>query len=368
MAYSSIVKPTDYFNTVLWTGDNTARTISGVGFQPDWIWWKQRNGTDSHRLADAVRGEGSASYKLLFSDDTSAEFNGDDNGGSQGNINAITSDGFSGVQGTSGYNNWNGNSYNYVAWNWKAGTSFSNDASATGVGDIDSSGSINTTAGFSIIGYNGNNTSSAGIAHGLGTTPSMIIQKRRADSVASWRVWHNKIHATSGETKTLLLNTTAANASDNDNISGVSSTTFTVRGAGGATNPNGSACIAYCFAGKKGYSKFGVYTGNGNADGTFVYTGFKPAWIITKRTDTSGNWHLYDNKRLGYNVDNNPLKPNNTESTDTADFIDIVSNGFKSRSTDAAMNASGGTYIYMAFAENPFVANDSGTAVPVVAR
>ena len=356
-----------FFNTIIWSGDDTARTISGVGFQPDWIWWKQRNGTDSHRLADAVRGEGSASYKLLFSDDTSAEFNGNDNGGSQGNINAITSDGFSGVQGTSGYNNWNGNSYNYVAWNWKAGTSFSNDASATGVGDIDSSGSINTTAGFSIIGYNGNNTSSAGIAHGLGTTPSMIIQKRRADSIASWRVWHNRIHATSGETNTLLLNTTAANASDSDNISGVSSTTFTVRGAGGATNPNGSACIAYCFAEKKGYSKFGSYTGNGNANGTFVYTGFKPAWILLKQSSASGaGWRMHDNKRgISGNPEDETLYASATNAESTGRDVDFLSNGFKLRTDSGDGNSSGATYIYMAFAESPFV-NSNG--VPTNAR
>ena len=368
MAYTTIDNPALFFNTIIWSGDDTARTISGVGFQPDWIWWKQRNGTDSHRLADSVRGEGSATFKLIFSEDTSAEYDGNDNGGSQGNINDITSDGFSGVQGSSGYNNWNGSSYNYVAWNWKAGTSFSNDASATGVGDIDSSGSINTDAGFSIIGYNGNNTSSAGIAHGLGTTPSMIIQKRRADSVASWRVWHNRIHATSGETNTLLLNTSAANASDSDNISGVSSTTFTVRGAGGATNPNGSACIAYCFAEKKGYSKFGSYTGNGSTSGPFVYTGFKPAWVMMKRTNGSNSWNIFDNKRATDNPVQHRLFPDTTdaEATSSGNAVDFLSNGFVGRSSGSTVNHDGGTYIYMAFAETPFVS--AGTKAAGTAR
>ena len=319
--------------------------------QPDWVWIKDRTNGNHHRLYDSVRG----ATKVIYSSLSNAE------GTASTGLKSFDSDGFTLGTGSDE----NGNSANFASWNWKAGTSFTNDASATGVGDIDSSGSVNTDAGFSIIGYNGNNASSAGIAHGLGTTPSMIIQKRRVDSIASWRVWHNKIHATSGETKTLLLNTTAANASDNDNISGVSSTTFTVRGAGGATNPNGSSCITYCFAEKKGYSKFGTYTGTGVDSGPFSYCGFKPSFVLTKRTDTSGSWVIQDNKRPGYNETSLDLNPNNNEVEEVNNGIDMLSNGFKQRNTDAHTNASGGTYIYAAFAESSFV-NSSG--VPTNAR
>ena len=349
MAYTTIDNPGLYFNSILWTGDGAStRSITGVGFQPDWIWVKCRSTGHDHYSWDSVR----TNKKGLEPSDTAEE--------RTPTLGSIDSDGFSFASLDSFYN---ANSDTYVSWNWKTGTSFSNDASATGVGDIDSSGSINTTAGFSIIGYNGNNTSSAGIAHGLGATPSMIIQKRRADSVASWRVWHNKIHATSGETKTLLLNTTAANASDNDNISGVSSTTFTVRGAGGATNPNGSTCIAYCFAEKKGYSKFGSYTGGGDP---FIYLGFKPAWIMFKNAGATENWRIVDNKRDTDNPVVQHLFANSsgTEASGTSysDFIDFLSNGFKIRSGSGEVDGSGNTIMYMAFAEAPFVTEGTKAA------
>jgi len=361
MAYTTIDNPELFFQTKLYTEnatDDTAITLDGdENMQPDWVWIKDRTNGNHHRIYDSVRG----ATKVIYSSLTNAE------GTASTGLKSFDSDGFTLGTGSDE----NGNSANLVAWNWKAGTSFSNDASATGVGDIDSSGSVNTDAGFSIIGYNGNNASSAGVAHGLGTTPSMIIQKRRVDSIASWRVWHNKIHATSGETKTLLLNTTAANASDNDNISGVSSTTFTVRGAGGATNPNGSSCITYCFAEKKGYSKFGSYTGNGSTDGTFVYTGFKPAWVMSKYT-TGGSaggegWNMFDNKRDPFNIVDLRVQANSSsaESSSTNHYHDFLSNGFKLRTVDGSANNSGATYIYMAFAESPFV-NSNG--VPNNAR
>jgi hypothetical protein len=358
MAYTTIDNPELFFQTKLYTGnatDNTAITLDGdENMQPDWVWIKDRTNGNHHRIYDSVRG----ATKVIYSSLTNAE------GTASTGLKSFDSDGFTLGTGSDE----NGNSANLVAWNWKAGTSFSNDASATGVGDIDSSGSVNTDAGFSIIGYNGNNASSAGVAHGLGTTPSMIIQKRRVDSIASWRVWHNKIHATSGETKTLLLNTTAANASDNDNISGVSSTTFTVRGAGGATNPNGSSCITYCFAEKQGYSKFGSYTGNGNSDGTFVYTGFKPAFVMTKKTSssTARNWCILDNKRSssGANVVDDRLFPNLGDAEDSSTSADFLSNGFKLRDNAGEFNQAV-SYIYMAFAESPFT-NSNG--VPTNAK
>ena len=368
MAYSSIVKPTDYFNTVLWTGDNTARTISGVGFQPDWIWWKQRNGTDSHRLADAVRGEGSASYKLLFSEDTSAEYDGSDNGGSQGNINAITSDGFSGVQGTSGYNNWNGSSYNYVAWNWKGNGAGSSNSD----GDITSTVSANTTAGFSIVKYTGNGNSSATFGHGLGVKPKIGLLKPTS-TTGNWNWWQDTTGNNSADVRVHLHLTDANNS--NYPIT-FNTTTITLPSLADASwNGSGTEFIFYCFAEKKGYSKFGSYTGNGSTDGTFVHTGFRPAWIVVKRTDSStgGSWILYDTKRNPHNVSDIVLAPNTNHSeSDWGNVydLDILSNGFKWKHDGSSnyVNVSGASYIYMAFAEHPFVANDSGTAVPVVAR
>jgi hypothetical protein len=362
MAYSSIVKPTDYFNTVLWTGDNTARTISGVGFQPDWIWWKQRNGTDSHRLADSVRGEGSASYKLIFSEDSSAEYNGNDNGGSQGNINAITSDGFSGVQGSSGYNNWNGSSYNYVAWNWKGGTT----SGLSGGNITPSAYSYDATSGFGVYKYTGNGSADQTIPHGLGAIPQLIFYKR-LDSSTNWVVQSNLL----GNRVQLVLNGTDAEntdsrLSDSDNWT----STFFKVGSYGDMNNNGSDHVAYVFCNVKGYCKIGKYTGNGSTDGTFIHTGFRPAWIMMKRTDTTGGWMMYDGTRDSFNLTEKYLQANetNAEATGSSNRIDIVSNGIKLRATGSFENASGGTYVYMAFAENPFVANDSGTAVPVVAR
>ena len=369
MAYTTIDDPTKFFSTNLWVADNaSSRSLTGFGHQPDLVWTKHRgSGATNPAFTDSVRG----GDKQLNTPTTAVE-----DAGSHGKISSFDSDGITVIDGTNAtyprlyFNSLNpfGASVggNYVGWSWKAGTSFSNDASATGVGDIDSSGSINTDSGLSIISYNGNNTSSAEIAHGLGTTPSMIIQKRRADSIASWRVWHNRIHATSGETNTLLLNTSAANASDSDNISGVSSTTFTVRGAGGATNPNGSACIAYCFAEKKGYSKFGSYKGNGNTNGTFVYTGFRPAFMLVKKSSGTKNWYLWDSKRASSNDGSDPqLYANLANAEDSAAYFDILSNGFKNRNTGVG-NDSGGTYMYMAFAEHPFVT--AGTKAAGTAR
>ena len=364
MAYSSITKPTDYFNTVLWTGDNTARTISGVGFQPDWIWWKQRNGTDSHRLADSVRGEGSASYKLIFSEDSSAEYDGNDNGGSQGNINAITSDGFSGVQGTSGYNNWNGNSYNYVAWNWKGGTT----SGLSGGNITPSAYSYDATSGFGVYKYTGNGSADQTIPHGLGAVPQLIFYKR-LDSSTNWVVQSNLL----GNRVQLVLNGTDAEntdsrLSDSDNWT----STFFKVGSYGDMNNNGSDHVAYVFCNVKGYSKVGTYTGNGSSDGTFVYTGFKPAFVLTKSTSNAVNWQIQDNKTAPTNLMTNKLFANTNAAQDTGseNTVDFLSNGFKPRGTGSSenINGNGYSYIYLAFAENPIVGNDSGTAVPVVAR
>ena len=348
MAYTDIDDPSAYFQTLLWSGNGSNRSLTFDGnsdLQPDWSWIKQRSGTNYHTLTDSVRGLN----KQIYSNATDAEATQTTN---------ITAYGSNGVSlGTD--SNVNGNSSTYVGWFWKAGTSFTNDASSTGIGSIDSAGSFNNDNGFSIVSYTG--TGSAGtIKHGLSTTPSTIIYKRR-NSTSGWVVWH-----TSLGTGILELNETGASQGGSSYTNGTAPTSsvFSI-GTSGDINADGGTFIAYCFAEKQGYSKFGSYTGNGNADGTFVYTGFKPAWIMVKITSGTSNWRIFDNKRIGYNVDNNPLYPNVTNTEGTEDNIDILSNGFKWRTTDGALNGSGSSYIYMAFAENPFV---TSTGVPATAR
>jgi hypothetical protein len=346
MAYSSIVKPTDYFNTVLYTGNGSTQSITGVGFQPDWVWGKERGGANSHMLADSVRG----ATKILFSNLNNAE---DTDANS---ITSFDSDGF-GI-GSSG--NLNASSDTYVAWNWKANGS----GSINYDGSITSTVSANQTAGFSIVSYTGTG-SVATVGHGLGVTPKMIIVKCR-NTTPAWQVYH----ASLGATKYLKLDQTSAEANETNrwNDTNPTSSVFTVNDSA-SVNGNTNTYIAYCFAEKTGYSKFGSYTGNGNADGTFVYTGFKPAFVMVKvSSGTTGNWQMQDTKRLGYNDKNVRILANVNEAEKTDQMWDILSNGFKVRSTSGDANGSGNTYIYIAFAENPFVANDSGTAVPVVAR
>tara|TARA_B110000305_G_scaffold122282_1_gene136974 strand:- start:2690 stop:3730 length:1041 start_codon:yes stop_codon:yes gene_type:complete len=343
-----IDKPTDYFNTVLYTGTGSSNTVD-VGFEPNLTWIKNK-GTESHCLFDTVRTNG----YYLKSDANSAEING--SSGGSGLWSAFTSNGFTVLNG----NRTNDNGDSYVSWNWKAGTSFTNDASATGIGSIDSTGSVNTDAGFSIISYTGT-ASAATVAHGLGAVPKMIIVKTRGGS-GDWSVYHSSL----GNTKNLKLNTTAAQQTSASywNNTTPTSSVFTINDEG---NVNGSsvAMIAYCFA-NTSMSKFGSYTGNGNADGTFVYTGFKPAFVMVKQT-TARYWVMFDNKRDGFNPTNRPLFPNasDQESDSVNYYHDILSNGFKWRTNVTIMNESGGSYIYMCFAESPFV---SSSGVPATAR
>jgi hypothetical protein len=347
-----IDKPTDHFNTVLYTGTGASLANTGVGFQPDFTWIKGRSGTTEHVLTDSVRGV----TKELSSNDNGAEETV-----AQG-LTAFGTDGF--TVGTDG--SYNTSSATYASWNWKAGTSFTNDASATGVGSIDSAGSVNTDAGFSIIRYGG--TGSLGtVAHGLGVAPSFIAFKR-LDTTGNWVNYHKSI----GATKYLRFDGTQAEitASDEFNDTEPTSTVFTVE-TDGAVNASGTNnMIAYCFAEVKGFSKFGSYTGNGSADGTFVYTGFKPAFVMLKSSSSGAvGWITHDNKRIGFNPNNYYVEPNNTnaESADT-DKILLLSNGFKLISTSASWNSSGGTYIYMAFAEQPFVTSTDNNSIPATAR
>nr|BAR37570.1 hypothetical protein [uncultured Mediterranean phage uvMED] len=363
MAYTTIDKPTDYFNTVLYTGDGAtstagtlARTISGVGFQSDWTWVKGRTsgGYNSHGLHDAVRG----APKWLGSDGSDQEYDVRTEF-SAGGIGSFTSDGFGIFSGTAGTTtNYNTSSTTYVAWNWKAGGS----ASSNSNGSITSTVSANTTAGFSIVSYTGTG-SNATVGHGLGANMDFAIFKLRSGSSA-WLVYHKSL----GATKAIYLNETGAVGTNSSGFNDTepTSSVFSL-GSGATANTSGGTQIAYCFAEKKGYSKFGSYTGNGNADGTFIYTGFKPAFVIIKVSSRAGfNWVMYDNKRDTFNTVGQLLKPSSSSAElDDSNLIDFLSNGIKMRNNSLGTNGSGDTYIYMAFAENPFV---TSTGIPSCAR
>ena len=362
MAYTTIDDPSAYFQTALYTGNGGTLAVTNDGnsdMQPDWVWAKSRTQANSHVFFDVVRTF--AGDKEIQSNNTGAEGASDSAG--YGYISAVGSDGFTAKAGTTAGDYTNVSSQNYVAWQWKAGTSFSNDASSTSVGSIDSAGSVNTTAGFSIIGYTG--TGSAGtIAHGLGVKPSFILFKNRERAV-NWLVYDKK----NGANKFLYLNVTDAIGDDSGHFNDTEPTTsvFSVGGADG-TNYSGENLIAYCFAEKQGYSKFGVYTGNNVVDGAFVYTGFKPAFVMVKLIDTqTDGWVIQDNKR---DISNTGTSTRLRANTSNAEFtstneIDLLSNGFKCRGDDGEINGNGSKHIYMAFAENPFV---TSTGVPATAR
>ena len=343
MAYASITKPSLHFNTKLYTGNGSAgHAITGVGFAPDFLWLKDRTTAGSaHFLSDTVRGDG----KWLRTNGTFAE-NTDTNV-----ITSLDSDGF--TVGNDVYSNKTGD--NYVAWNWLG----ANGTASNSNGSITSTVSANTTAGFSIVSYTGTG-SAATIGHGLGSTPKIVLVKNRTDASTSWIFYTTAID---GSMDTLTLQN--ADAKSDSSTTVPTSSVFYVP----ASSPNVSASsknyIAYCFAEKKGYSKFGSFTGNGNADGTFVYTGFKPAFIIEKLSSGTSSWLIYDNKRNGINGDNHYFYANGSDAELTTQLIDITSNGFKHRHAGGAN--SSGTSIYMAFAESPLVAN-VGTGVPATAR
>ena len=333
MAYTTINKSSSFMNTKLYTGNGSARSITGVGFQPDWLWIKQRSGAENHQVFDAVRTAG----KQLETNTNSAE-------SSTSLQSAFDSDGFS-------INNAaevNGNGATYASWNWKAGTAVSGNTGGSGSYKT-YTGSVNTTSGFSIIKYTGNGTAGHTIPHHLSAIPKMIIVKR-LNSADNWRTYHGSL----GATKALDLNGTgAANAvgSSRWNNTEPTSSVFTV-GTGSGVNANDSTYIAYCFAEKTGYSKFGSYTGNGNADGTFVYTGFKPAWILVKVSSTGDSWQLIDNKRDAFNSGTESvLQPDLSQAEGQSVRFDMLSNGLKMRTTNVSVNSNGNSYIYAAFGQ-----------------
>ena len=338
--------PADYFNTVLYTGTGATQSITGVGFQPDWTWIKTRSNTASHSIFDAVRG----ANNWLASDSTDAATSAQTD-----LLTSFDADGFS-LGANTGSKNTNKSGQTYVGWNWLAG----NGTSSNTDGTITSTVSVNQKAGFSVVSYTGNAVDGATVGHGIGAAPSMVIVKARS-AAESWRVFHEGL--TSGNN--IYLNATNAQ----DIVTGTagggigstpSSTTFTlVTGAGGnANNINASAVtyIAYCFAEVEGYSKFGSYTGNGSTDGPFVYCGFRPAWIMFKRTNSTGNWIIFDAELGIYNLNDNYLYANSSdaEGTSATKGVDFLSNGFKHRNDYNDANLSGSTYIFMAFAEQPF--------------
>ena len=326
MAYSSIVKPSDYFNTKLYTGNGSTQSITGVGFQPDWVWIKERSSTSSHALFDAIRG---ATIKLSSN-------NTDADNTSTADLTSFNADGF--TNGDSGAVNESGQTY--ASWNWKE----------------------TATAGFDIVSYTGNGSHPRTISHSLSEVPQMIIIKDR-DQGTDWFVYHQGID----NTHCLLLNGTNAKIStDVWNDTTPTSSVFSL--GTGDVNTNNIKYIAYCFAEKKGYSKFGSYSGNGNTDGTFIYTGFKPAFYLWKRSDSTAEWFIVDNKRDSFNETDAGLFPNNSNAESIGNGyngVDFLSNGIKIRQSNSSINNSSGTYIYYAVAESPFV---TSTGIPTTAR
>ena len=455
MAYSSIDKGENFFNTKLYTGNNSTQNITGVGFKPDWVWVKQRGGTTNHKTSDIVRGV----TKALQPNDTDAEAT-DSNG-----ITAFNSDGFS--LGAGG--DYNSSSASQVAWNWKAaganpaktyvvkvvsdggnkyrlddfaanavtlelseGGTFTFDQSdssnnghplrfsttsngthgggsiyTTGVTvsgtpgqagaktvivvaasaptlyyfctvhsgmggqantpttnsftnlDGSSQSNISPATTFSIVSYTGTG-SNATVGHGLGAVPKMIIVKRYNDGTASWMVYHQAL----GNNKYLSLDTTAAEDTGHWNSTSPTATVFSID-TDQRVNASNASYIAYCFPEVQGFSKMGSYKGNGNADGTFIYTGFKPAFVMVKKTSATNNWVIIDNKRDPFNLATQYLLANDSSAEGTGLNFDLYSNGFKLRSNSGGTNTDGANYIYMAFAENPFV---SAAKIPVTAR
>ena len=348
MAYTTIKKPSDYFNTVTYTGTAGGQTISGVGHQPDFIWVKQRGDAGyDHSLHNSVSGL----LKQLISNSTAAEITNTDT------ITSNNSDGFVLGADTAGpnANSNNQDTKNYVAWNWKANGA----GSANTDGSISSTVSPNTTSGFSIVSYTGTG-SAATVGHGLGVAPAMmIIKKRNSGTGSNWMVYHKSISGTGNGHIWLDLTNASSTDTNSWNNTAPTSSVFSI-GTRTENNGSGDTFIAYCFAEKQGFSKFGSYTGNGSTDGTFIYTGFKPAFVMVKRTDNTSDWQMQDNKRIGYNVNNYRIFGNTNEAEYTSGVMDFVSNGFKFRGTP--MNTSGGTFIYMAFAEEPLVGDNPATA------
>jgi len=342
MAYTTINKSSLHMNTKLYTGTGSTNAQTGVGFQPDLLWNKSRTTADNHLVYDAIRGI----TKTISPDLNSVESTRD-----SAFLTSIDSDGF--TVGSNGNINANGESF--VMWNWKANGA----GSANTDGSINSTVSVNQTAGFSIVKWTG--TQSLGtVGHGLGVTPKMIIIKNTS-ALENWIVYHNSL----GNTKNLYLDETNAEHTRSDTFNNTSPTSsfFTVNTATGV-NKTGSTMIAYCFAEKTGYSKFGKYQGTSSTDGAFINLGFKPTFFMAKCIDNAESWYIFDNKREGYNVENRDLYADNNGTEGSADWLDILSNGIKFRYNSIGLNGSSNNYIYMAFGQSLVGSNN----VPCTAR
>jgi hypothetical protein len=339
---AQINKPDEYFNTVLWTGNGTTATgITGVGFQPDWTWIKERSQTRSHVLFDVIRG----ATVQLNSNDTAVDATVAES------LQSFDSDGFTVGNATSV----NQNGETYVGWNWLA----SNTTASNTDGDITSSVSANTTAGFSIVTYTTSSSGTDTVGHGLGVKPDVLITKSR-DNAYNWDILHKSINDNGVGRMIFTTSAYSTGSSPYANTTPTASVfSFNANFYGASDN------VTYCFAEKKGFSKFGSYTGNGSADGPFIYTGFKPSFLLIKRTDAAYHWYIHDNKRNPFNVMDKELYPSQSSAEGTAVTKDFLSNGIKIRGTQVSQNASGGNYIYMAFAENPLVGTNN---IPATAR
>ena len=356
MSYTNgLDDPSAYFQTAIYSGSNSELAVTNDGnsdLKPDWLWIKQRSSTEDHMLVDSTRGV----TKYLQSNSTGAEAT------VTSRVKTLDTDGFT-LNGAS--NPVNASGATYVGWQWKAngGTTASNSD-----GSVTSTTQVNSDAGFSIVTFTSPSSSGTGIfsvGHGLGQIPAMVITKSR-EGTSNWWSWHKGLTGGNSNTSYIvaLERITAEGSYSNAWGAGMTSSVFGMQS--GNTAVASKDYVAYCFAEKQGYSKFGKYTGNGRADGTFVYTGFKPAMIILKRTDANNNWLIYDHKRSGYNPKQDKLYPDDSSAEDASTTsVDLLSDGFKLRASSASQNASGGTYIYMAFAENPFT---TSTGIPTTAR
>jgi len=337
----TILQGNKYMDATLYTGDGASpRSITNTAsFKPDLVWVKSRSNAEWNILFDSVRGTG----KSIYSNDTAAEVTNAANG----YVSAFNSNGYSVTAGSSGSANVNASAYTYVGWQWQAGQG---STSSNTSGSITSTVSVNTTAGFSVVTYTGTGAN-ATVGHGLGVAPRLIICKNRA-SATDWAVYH----ASFGNTGALRLNSTIANEVDSRywNNTTPTSTVFTV-GSSSTVNGSSNTQVAYCFAEIAGFSRFGSYVANASSDGPFIYTGFRPRWIMFKRTTSATNWYVIDTSISPINASTAGLYPNTADAVSTEGAVDILSNGFKCRVSSGAFNfPSGETFAYVAFAENPF--------------
>ena len=349
MAYSTISKPGLHFNTITYTGNGSTQALTGVGFQPDWVWLKSRSVAKDHMVFDVVRGvQKSIRPNATTAEDNSSEY-----------LTTFGTDGFT----LGGNGKTNQNSATYAAWNWKAGNS---QGSSNTDGTINTTyTSVNSTAKFSISQYTGTG-SNATFGHGLGVAPTFCLHKETS-ATGPWFVSNVK---RTGDTGYMYLDQDITGSTSGQAFYTAKPTSSLINlGTDPDINQNGQTYIAYCFAEVQGFSKFGTYTSNGNADGTFVYLGFKPAWVMVKNVSSTSAWMLYDNKR---DNDGNPntksLMPNLNNAEDVnAENVDFLSNGFKCRGTGVKLNNSTDTFAYFAFAAEPLVAN-VGAGVPATAE